>query len=230
MFSGFTTGMETSNPEIVYENAIASMIENHHQLKTATASILVRRNDIDKRLQAAMTEKRKAELNLEGAISLGNEELGIVLIKTADALTIEIEELKHELGVAEDDCAEAKEGLEELQVTIHELKSEKNRNVARLISAEARNKIKDQIDGISVNADVQALENVRAHIKNTMAKADLNREMGNGDLDRKLKKLTRESETISAKARFAELSKGVEKEVSEEKRVEELVQRSVARR
>ena len=40
-------------------------------------------------------------------------------------------------------------------------------------SAQARVRIQEQLDGLSVDAEVKALDNVRTHIKNTIAQASL---------------------------------------------------------
>ena len=43
--------IEKEHPEIAYENAINSMIEKYSKLKTATAAIIRRREEIDERLK-----------------------------------------------------------------------------------------------------------------------------------------------------------------------------------
>ena len=45
--------------------------------------------------------------------------------------------------------------------------------LAKMQSAQARLRIQEQLDGLSVDADVKALDNVREHIKNTIAEANL---------------------------------------------------------
>ncbi len=45
--------IEKEHPEIAYENAINSMVEKYTKLKTATAAIIRRREDIDERLKRA---------------------------------------------------------------------------------------------------------------------------------------------------------------------------------
>ena len=47
--------------------------------------------------------------------------------------------------------------------------------LAKMQSAQARIRIQEQLDGLSVDADVKALDNVREHIKNTIAEANLGR-------------------------------------------------------
>jgi len=42
--------VERAHPEIAYENAINSMVEKYSRLKSATAAIIRRREEIDERL------------------------------------------------------------------------------------------------------------------------------------------------------------------------------------
>ena len=44
--------VEKAHPEIAYENAINSMVEKYTRLKTATANIIRRREELDARFTA----------------------------------------------------------------------------------------------------------------------------------------------------------------------------------
>ena len=50
------SNVEKEHPEIAYENAINSMVEKYAKLKSATAAIIRRREDIDERLKRAAKE------------------------------------------------------------------------------------------------------------------------------------------------------------------------------
>ena len=56
-----------------------------------------------------------------------------------------------------------------MQTEIKKLKAEKDNMLAKMQSAQARIRIQEQLDGLSVDAEVKALDNVREHIKNTIA-------------------------------------------------------------
>ena len=58
--------------------------------------------------------------------------------------------------------------------------------LAKMQSAQARIKIQEQLDGLSVDAEVKALDNVREHIKTTIAEANLGRELSESSLDARL--------------------------------------------
>ncbi len=64
-----------------------------------------------------------------------------------------------------------------MQAEIRKLKAERDSMLAKMQSAQARIKIQEQLDGLSVDAEVKALDNVREHIKTTIAEANLGREM-----------------------------------------------------
>ena len=72
-------------------------------------------------------------------------------------------------------------------------------------SAQARVRIQEQLEGLSVDAEVKALDNVRTHIKNQISQANLNKELGEADLDGRLKKLRAGSGDVTAKSQLAEL-------------------------
>ena len=60
--------------------------------------------------------------------------------------------------------------------------------LAKMQSAQARIKIQEQLDGLSVDAEVKALDNVREHIKTTIAEANLGRELSESSLDARLRR------------------------------------------
>jgi phage shock protein A len=92
-----------------------------------------------------------------------------------------------------------------VQGEIKKLKAEKDNMLAKMASAQARLRIQEQLDGLSVDAEVKALEGVREHIKNTIAQANLSNELKSSDLDERLKQLRQQSGDVTAKQQLAEL-------------------------
>ena len=74
--------------------------------------------------------------------------------------------------------------------------------LAQMHSAQARLKIQGQLDGLSVDAEVQALGAVREHIKSQVAQASLGAELQSSDLDTRLAKLRQSSGSVTAKAQL----------------------------
>ncbi len=183
------SGVEKEHPEIAYENAINSMVAKYTQLKKATAAIIRRREDITGRLDKSKKELAQIERDLNAAIQTDQKDLGVVLIQKKQTLATDVTELEAELTQANTDAETAKASLMQVQGEINKLKGEKDRMLAKLASAQARVKINEQLDGLSVDAEVKALDNVREHIKTTMAEAKLGDELRENDLDGKLAKL-----------------------------------------
>src|SRR5207249_4672885 len=120
-------------------------------------------------------------------------------------LSTETAELQSELGQASNDAESAKSSLIQVQSEIGKLKAEKDRMLAKMASAQARIRINDQLEGLSVDAEVKALDNVREHIKNTIAQANLGTELKSTDLDQRLQALRQQSGDVTAKQQLAEL-------------------------
>jgi len=70
----------------------------------------------------------------------------------------------------------------------------------KMNSAQARIKIQEQLDGLSVDEEVRALDTVRTHIKNTIAEANLGKELSESSLDSRLAALKNQTGDVTAKA------------------------------
>ncbi|MEQ8272575.1 MAG: PspA/IM30 family protein [Deltaproteobacteria bacterium] len=197
--------MEKDHPEIAYENSINGMIEKYTQLKKATAAIIRRREDIETRLKARTKELEQIDADLNTAIETEQDDIAMVLISKKNALEAEVNELNQELEQAKQDAEDAKGSLLNVQAEINKLKSEKDRMLAKMASAKARIQIQDQLEGLSVDAEVKALDNVRDHINNMSAEAKLGRELAGESLDGKLAKLRRQTGDVTAKKQLEEL-------------------------
>jgi phage shock protein A len=197
--------VEKKHPEIAYENAINSMIEKYSQLKHATAAIIRRREDTDARYKAKSAELAQVEADLQTAVDSNQQDLGMVLIQKKSALTTEVDGLKADLAQAVKDADSAKASLVQVQGDIKGLKAEKDNMLAKMASAEARMRIQSQLEGLSVDNEVKALENVREHIKNTIAEANLGKELGESDLDARLKALRQQTGEVTSKTEWERL-------------------------
>ncbi|MBI4510236.1 MAG: PspA/IM30 family protein [Deltaproteobacteria bacterium] len=197
--------VEKKHPEIAYENAINSMIEKYTALKRATAAIIRRREELEQRLTTKSKELAQVEADLNTAIETNQQDLGVVLLQKQKALSDEVGSLKSDLEIAVKDADSAKASLVQVQGEIKKLKAEKDTMLARMASAQARVKIQEQLEGLSVDNEVKALENVREHIKNTIAQASLNKELSESDLDNRLKQLRAQTGDVTAKNEWERL-------------------------
>lgn len=201
------TDVEKRHPEIAYQNAIDGMIEKYERLKTATASIIRRRQELEDRLKAQESDLAAITADLEGAIATGQDDLAVVLIQKKNTLQDSLQGLRADMEVAQQDADDAKSSLLQVKGEIDKLKAEKDRMLAQMQSAQARVKVQNQLEGLSVDAEVRALDNVREHIKTTIAEANLGKELRDSDLDVRLAKLRQGSGAIAAKQELEEMKK-----------------------
>lgn len=206
LWTGFislwVSDIEKEHPEIAYQNAIASMIQKYTQLKAATGAIIARRQDITSRLEAHERELAAVTADLEAAMATNQDDLAVVLIQKKNTLDAALTELRDDAAQATADADNAKDSLLQVKSEIDKLKAEKERMLAQMHSAQARIKIQGQLDGLSVDAEVQALGAVRDHIKSQVAQASLGAELQNSDLDVRLNKLRQSSGSVTAKAQL----------------------------
>ena len=198
---------EANNPEAVYESAIEERIKKHRELKKAVSGIVYLRN----KLQAELEQKTKqlAEVNLQipVAIEEGEDEAALVLIEQKNELEVGIESHNAELAKVSAQAEESKAGLLQFQGEIEKLKREKMEMLAKRANAEARLKIQETLDGLSTDADIKALENVRESIEKKAAEADVGAELKGESLDDKLAKIKSKTANAAARSQLAEMKK-----------------------
>ena len=195
--------IEKDHPEIAYENAINSMIGKYAKLKGATAAIIRRREDLDERFKKANAELAQTEAELNTAVETNQDDLAVILIQKKNQLTADIAETKADLETANSDAQSAKTSLLGVQSEIKKLQAERETMLAKMQSAQARIKIQEQLDGLSVDDEVRALDNVRTHIKNTIAEANLGKELSDSSLDARLAGLRSQVGDVQAKQELA---------------------------
>ncbi len=67
-------------------------------------------------------------------------------------------------------------------------------------------RIQDQLEGLSLDAEVKALDTVREHIKNTIAQANLGDELSSSSLDARLAARSKtQTGDVQAKQQLADL-------------------------
>ena len=86
--------IEKEHPEIAYENAINSMVEKYSKLKTATAAIIRRREELDDRFKRANAELQQTEAELDTAVSTNQDDLAVILIQKKNQLNSDITDMK----------------------------------------------------------------------------------------------------------------------------------------
>ena len=211
LWTGFlalwVTDIEKEHPEIAYQNSIQSMIEKYTKLKAASGRIIARTLDVEGRLQTARAELAKTNTQLNAAMATNQDDLAMVLIQKKNALSEDLTALESDYAEAEKDAEEAKAALLDMKGEIDRLKAEKDRMIAKFQSASARLSIQESLDGLSIDAEVQALAGVRDHIKGKVAEARLGSELRESDLDVRLKTLNRTAGAVTARSQLEEMKR-----------------------
>ncbi len=197
--------VEKAHPEIAYENAINGLVGKYTKLKAATAAIIRRREDVSERFQQSSKELTQTDAELGVALDTNQDDVAVILLQKKNQLTSDIADLKGELDTAQKDADSAKSSLMSVQAEIRKLKAERDSMLAKMQSAQARIKIQEQLDGLSVDAEVKALDGVREHIKNTIAEANLGKELSDTSLESRLATLRNQVGDVQAKQQLAEL-------------------------
>jgi phage shock protein A len=205
----WVSDIESRNPEAVYEAAIDERVRKHRELKKAVSGIVYLRNKLSTELESKERELKEVMAQLPVAIDDGEDEVALVLIQKKDELTTSIETLSADLKKVSEQAEEAKSGLLAFQGEIEKLKREKEQMLAKKANAEARIRIQETLDGLSTDADVKALENVREHISKLQAEADIGTEIKGDSLDTKLKKIKEKAANSSAKSQLDEMKRQV---------------------
>ncbi len=199
--------LENRNPEAVYEAAIDERVKKHRELKKAVSGIVYLRNKLQNELETKERELAEVNLQIPVAVEEGEDEAALVLLQKKGELETALAELAVELEKVSGQAEEAKSGLIAFQGEIEKLKREKTEMIAKKANAEARISIQETLDGLSTDADIKALENVRETINKKAAEADVAGEIKGESLDDKLKKIKAKTANASAKAQLAELKK-----------------------
>jgi phage shock protein A len=199
--------VEKKHPEIAYENAINSLVTKYTKLKTATAAIVRRRDEINSRVSAEKNALAAVSADLETALATNQDDLALVLLQKKAAIEAELAGLAAEAEQSNVDANDAKSALLAVKGEIGKLKAERDRMLAKMQSADARIAIQSQLDGLSVEADVQALDKVRDHINTKISEANLGKELRDSDLDVRLAKLRQDSGQVTARAQLDELKR-----------------------
>lgn len=199
--------MENSNPEAVYESAIEERKTKYAQLTKAVSGIVYLRNKLQQDLEGKEKKLKEVNAMLPVAIESGDDEVATTLLTQQEELEGQITEIRAELDKVTTQAEEAKKGLQEFQAEIEKLKREKAAMLAKKATAEARIKIQSTLDGMSTDADIKALDNVRESINKLHAEADVQGELKGASLDSKLAAIREKTANAGAKARLEEMKR-----------------------
>ncbi|HMV69869.1 MAG TPA: PspA/IM30 family protein [Myxococcota bacterium] len=201
------SNIEQENPEAVYEAAINERVRKYQELKKAVSGIVYLRDKLGAELEEKERELKEVSAQIPVAVEDGEDEVALLLIQKKDELTSAIERLSKELDKVAGQAEEAKNGLVQFQGEIEKLRREKDEMLAAKATADARIQIQETLSGLTTDADIAALDNVRQGIKKLQAEADVGAEVEGSSLDAKLKKIKDRTASSSARSQLEELKR-----------------------
>jgi len=206
-FGSWVRDREQQSPEVVYEQAISERVRQYRELKDAVAGILYMRNKLEGEISERRVEIARLHDDVRRAVRRAEEESSLTLIAHKQALFEDLERAEQELDQVRAQGEEAKANLVRFREEIRALVREKGRMLASLANARARRRLQSAIEGLSIDAEMDALENVREHISRVVMESEVNKELGTeGDAFRmKLRGFRDEARRDSARAELESL-------------------------
>jgi phage shock protein A len=198
---------ETNNPEAVYETAIDERIKRHRELKKAVSGIVYLRNKLTAELETQERDLQEVHAQLPVAIEAGDDEVALLLITKKNALETSLAQTRLDLEKVSTQAKDATETLISFQGEIEKLKRERDEMLAKRATAQARIQIQETLDGLSTDADIKALQNVRENIHKLQAEADVGTEIKQDSLDARLAKVKVKTQDAAAQLQLEELKK-----------------------
>jgi phage shock protein A len=201
-FAAFVREREQASPGAVYERAIAQRLTQYGELKDAVAGILYTRNKLAGEISARREELTHLAETVRRALHRGNDEDALAAIERRQTLLAEVEHAERELAALRDEAEQAKASLVAFREEIRALERERGRALALLASARARRRVHAVLEGLSVDADLRALETVREHVARAALEPELAAE---GELQTRLRRLRDEARSETARRELVEL-------------------------
>ncbi len=198
---------EHRHPDAVYEAAIHQRLGRYAKLREATAGILYLRSKLAKELERQSDELVHVRRQLEIAVDRDDDAVALHLIGRSDAIAGEVNRLTAELTELTREAEGAKENLIAFQNEIARLRDERVRMLARLASAKARLRFQETLNGLSPDADIRALDEVRDHVNRLVAETQVSREVGDGELEKRLGRIREAEAESAARAQLEELKR-----------------------
>jgi phage shock protein A len=207
---------EHQNPAAVYEQAIHERTNQYRDLKEAVAGILYMRNKLEAEINERRVEIARLHDDIRGAIRRGQDDLSLGLIENKQVLMDDLERAERELDGVRKEAEEAKANLVRFREEIRGLTREKGRVLATLANANARRRLNEAIEGLSVDADMRALESVREHVARMATERQLDREIGGDDeTRRRLRAIRDDARHEAARRELDELKQSLRRRVAE---------------
>jgi phage shock protein A len=208
-FNQYIYQLEAESPEIAYDNAINQVVTSYKLLKQKAAAVVRRAEELKTETTETQNNLNKVNELLDSAAHLSEDQVDFEaageMVKTQEQLKEKLTGLLEDLAVAQTDVKEVTSALLEVESEKKKLMAEKDANIGRFRSAQARLAVMERQDGTSIDAINQSLAGVRSNIKNTIAEANLTKQLQANTLENKVKAFTQATEGQSAKQKFLQM-------------------------
>jgi len=198
---------EHRNPGAVYEAAIQERVTQYATLRQAAAGIIYMRQKLEREMTMRAVELARVRRQLDVAVERDDDAAALALIGRRDGLAADVERAKTELGELTGEAEIAKRNLIAFRGEIDRLRDERTRALARLANAKARLRLHETLSGLSPEADIQALEEVRDHVNRLTTEADLVRDGADPALEKRLGSIRDAEADRAARAQLDELKR-----------------------
>ena len=198
---------EHRHPDAVYEAAIQERVVQYGKLRHAAAGILYMRSKLARQLASESAELVRVRRQLDIAVEHDDDTAALALIGRRDALAAEADRLTAELTELTREAEGAKDNLITFQEEIVRLREERVRMLARLANAKARLRFQATLNGLSTDADIRALDEVRDHINRLVTETQVTRDLGDSELERRLGRIREVEAEHAARAQLEELKR-----------------------
>jgi phage shock protein A len=207
VFQRWVRERERESPEVVYEQAIAERVRQYRELKSAVAGILYLRAKLEGEISDRRAEIARLHDDARRAVRRNQDEISLTLIAQKQQLFEELERAEQELGAVRDQAEEAKANLVRYREEIRSLVREKGRMLATLANAKARRRLQVAIEGLSTDAELDALEGVREYVTRLTMEGDVDTELGDTGLRSRLREFRDEARMQSAQSELEQMKK-----------------------
>ncbi|MFP6663421.1 MAG: PspA/IM30 family protein [Deltaproteobacteria bacterium] len=206
-FANWVNRSERRNPEAVYESAIRGKIEQYQKLRQAAAGVLYMRGKLATEVEIKTQTLKSLKRQLDVAVEKDEDGVALALIAQRQRFSTDLDRLRGELEDLTLEAEDAKKNLVTFQAEVQRLRDEKMRVMAKLANAKARLQLQETMKGLVPDADIQALEEVRAHIERLTAEVGISKEVADGELDQKMREIREAEADASARAQLDELKR-----------------------
>ena len=213
LFASWIQDREGQNPRAVYETAIAERLRQYEGLKQAVAGILYMRNKLEAEIRERRTELVRTQDLTRRAVERGDDEVALQLISQKEHLSGEMDRAERELEEVATEVESAKTNLIKFRSEIRALEREKIRMLAALANARARRRFQRAIEGLSVDSEMKALDNVREQIARLKSEGRLDIELDDSGIQTRIRSMRREQRDEANRAELEELKRRMRPQV-----------------